>query len=194
MGSHMLNQEKRFKIMSGKKSKDKGKSFEREVCKFLSERYSGSFQRVFDSGAFTGGSNQIRRQTLSEGQIRNQKGDIIPPDGWKYFNCECKSYSDFPFHQLFFKMRIVLLESWIQQLMNASDTGDCNIIIMKFNRKGKYVMINKNEPFCYNKYVEYVDENQNCWVFMEFENFFNLNHHLFSKRCQNMKIRQLPLG
>ena len=25
------------------------------------------------------------------------KGDIIPPDNWRYFNCECKFYKDFKF-------------------------------------------------------------------------------------------------
>ena len=38
-----------------KKSKQKGKSWERDVCIFLSELYSDSFIRVPNSGAYVGG-------------------------------------------------------------------------------------------------------------------------------------------
>ena len=61
------------------KSKNKGKSWERDVCLFLSELYNDSFIRVPGSGAFIGGSNQFRKDTLSEEQIKLSRGDIIPP-------------------------------------------------------------------------------------------------------------------
>ena len=51
------------------KSKTKGKSWERDVCLFLSELYNQSFIRVPGSGAFIGGSNQFRKETLSDEQI-----------------------------------------------------------------------------------------------------------------------------
>ena len=82
------------------KSKTKGSSFEREVAKELSDLYNESFVRTPSSGAYIGGSNVARKEVLSEGQIQSFRGDIIPPDDWKYFNVECKSYADFPFHQL----------------------------------------------------------------------------------------------
>lgn len=173
--------------MAGSKSKDKGKSFEREVCNYLSDVYSESFQRVFDSGAFTGGSNSVRRQSLSEGQIRNHKGDIVPPDGWKHFNCECKSYAQFPFHQLFGDARVLLLESWIKQTLEASDPGDCNFIIMKFTRKGRYILVDKEENFVYTKYIEYTDESGHTWAFMELDHFFRTNRIRFRNRCKKVK-------
>ena len=43
--------------MSGSKSKNKGKTFEREVCKILKEIYEDNFERVPHSGAFVGGQN-----------------------------------------------------------------------------------------------------------------------------------------
>ena len=46
------------------KSKNKGKSFEREIANFLSETYSDSFTRVPDSGAFTGGKNAFRSKSI----------------------------------------------------------------------------------------------------------------------------------
>ena len=62
------------------KSKAKGSSYERDLAKFLSEKYNGSFVRVPNSGAYIGGSNFHRATNLSEGQVRGFKGDIIPPD------------------------------------------------------------------------------------------------------------------
>lgn len=61
-------------------SKIKGSGFEREVAKFLSDTYGESFIRNNSgSGAYIGGANHIRKNTLSEAQIRHAKGDIIPP-------------------------------------------------------------------------------------------------------------------
>ena len=59
------------------KSKAKGSSYERDLAKFLSEKYNGSFVRVPNSGAYIGGSNFHRATNLSEGQVRGFKGDII---------------------------------------------------------------------------------------------------------------------
>ena len=60
------------------KSKNKGKGFEREVCRILSEIYQDNFERVPHSGAFVGGLNAARKSTLTENQIKAFKGDIIP--------------------------------------------------------------------------------------------------------------------
>ena len=51
------------------KSKTKGSSFEREVAKDLSELYEDSFVRTPSTGAYVGGTNVIRKERLSEGQI-----------------------------------------------------------------------------------------------------------------------------
>ena len=53
------------------KSKNKGKSWERDVCNFLSELYNQSFIRVPNSGAFVGGKNEFRKETLSTEQIHH---------------------------------------------------------------------------------------------------------------------------
>ena len=98
------------------KSKTKGKSWERDVCLFLSELYNQSFIRVPGSGAFIGGSNQFRKETLSDEQIKLSRGDIIPPEHYPYFLAECKNYADFPFHQLILRNDIALLDSWIDQV------------------------------------------------------------------------------
>jgi len=156
--------------MSGKKSKDKGKTFERDIANYLSTLYEESFTRVPQSGAYVGGQNAVRKEHLSENQIRGFKSDIIPPDGWGHLNIECKAYADFPFHQLFQHKEIPILNTWIQQTYDAADPGDFNLIIMKFNRKGKYVMYETKHHMVTNNGIIY-----KSWYFCEFDKFFSDN-------------------
>lgn len=166
------------------KSKNKGKGFEREIANYLSEVYKDSFTRVPDSGAFTGGKNAHRRDTLTEGQIRAHKGDIIPPDDWRHFNCECKNYAEFPFHQLFNNNPVLILESWIEQTLEAADPGDCNIIFMKFNRRGRYILYQLPEEFETHRSLDYNDRSGNTWRFTGFEDFFELNTQALQNRSR----------
>ena len=162
-------------------SKNKGYGFEREVCKFLSNLYSESFIRVKDSGAFIGGKNISRTQTLTENQIRSSKGDICPPDSWVNFNCECKSYADFPFHKLFDNQPIPLLEKWISQLMSVADENDVNLLFMKFNRKGRYILFENKFDFSVEKYITY-----DKWKFANFDDFFAHNSLKLKNICSNI--------
>jgi len=163
------------------KSKNKGSGFEREVSKYLSDLYGEHFMRAPGSGAYTGGTNSHRKQILHEGQIRNFKGDIIPGQSFPRFNCECKFYADFQFHQLFEESK--QLESWIDQLMIASDVGDFNILIMKFNRKGRFVAVQAKTAIIYHqqqKTGDWIDINRmnyttpvhGVWLIYPFESFF----------------------
>ena len=126
-------------------SKNKGSGFEREVARYLSDLYQESFIRAPGSGAYTGGSNSHRKQILHEGQIRSFKGDIIPGESFTRFNAECKFYADFQFHQLFDESR--QLETWVSQLIQASDPDDMNILFMKFNRRGRFVAVQATLPW-----------------------------------------------
>jgi hypothetical protein len=168
------------------KSKTKGKGFEREVAKYLSDLYNDSFTRVPHSGAFTGGKNSVRKETLTEGQIRAYKGDVIPPDSWKKFNCECKNYAEFPFHQLLTQGKIGLLESWMKQTLEAADPGDISIIFMKFNRKGRYIAYKLTTGFENHRYIDYQDEQGNFWRITGFEDFFELNKDNFMNSCKGI--------
>ena len=120
--------------------KAKGNSYERTVAQYLTKLYGETFIRAPGSGAYVGGKNQSRTQFLHEGQIRSFKGDIVPGQSFGALNAECKSYADFPFHQLY-SGTVKILESWLDQLMEVADTGDFNILFMKFNRKGSYVAV-----------------------------------------------------
>lgn len=154
-------------------SKAKGNSFERRVADFLTNLYGEKFIRAPGSGAYVGGKNAARKQLLHEGQIRNFKGDIVPGQSFPKFNAECKSYKDFAFHQLFNSNRV--LEDWINQLMAVSDSGDFNILCMKFNRKGEYVVTQASAVTPKGAYMVYHHDSQGVWYIQDWQQFWN-NH------------------
>ena len=166
-------------------SKAKGNSFERVIADFLTDTYNEKFIRAPGSGAYVGGKNTHRKQLLHEGQIRNFKGDIVPGQSFSKLNAECKSYKDFPFHQLF-SGSVKILDTWIEQCMDVADPGDFNIIFMKFNRKGMYVATeSKNVPeLAVENYITYSSKNNGSWIFIEFDKFFELNTDTVKKLCQ----------
>lgn len=167
-------------------SKAKGSSFEREVAKYLTQLYGETFIKAPGSGAYTGGSNSIRKQFLHEGQIRNFKGDIVPGLSFPLFNAEAKFYADFSFHQLFSDS--LQLETWLNQLITAADQDDLNILFMKFNRKGKFVAVQASHSWntsC--NHLIYKSSRLGDWIIFELEQFFKLNStqvKLFSQKKQ----------
>ena len=123
------------------RNKEKGKSWERGTCKIMGEIFGGSWIRVPNSGAFIGGKNVVRVEQLSEGQIHNSKGDIIPPDEYDIV-IECKSYKDFPFNTLL-SDGCALLNGWIDQVeTDILDDEEFYFITFKINNKGSYIVVN----------------------------------------------------
>jgi len=167
------------------KSKNKGNSWERDVAKHLTELYGETFIRVPNSGAYIGGANTKRKEVLHEGQIRSFKGDIIPGQSFPKFNCECKNYSDFPFHQLF-SGECKQLNAWIDQLMDVADEGDFNILFMKFNRKGKFVALQFDQYYDVPLFVEYhmlYQYKDIRWAIMDYDRFWSLNKDFVELAC-----------
>ena len=157
--------------------KAKGNSWENTVCKHLSALYGESFIRVPHSGAYIGGTNQHRKEVLHEGQVRSFKGDIIPGQSFPKFNAECKSYKDFPFHQLF-QGTCKTLDGWIEQTMDVADEGDFNILFMKFNRKGTYVAVQSQSnqtSLHFTRHFNYATAKHGHWLFMDYDLFWELN-------------------
>jgi hypothetical protein len=167
-------------------SKSKGNSFERQIAQFLTELYRETFIRAPGSGAYVGGNNNTRKQFLHEGQIRSFKGDIVPGQSFPKLNAECKSYKDFPFHQLY-QGSVKILDSWIQQCMDASDPGDFNIIFMKFNRKGTYVAVEaqpNHTDLLFTRHFNYGSGLNGHWYIMDLELFFEINSDTVKQLCQ----------
>ena len=159
-------------------SKTKGNTFERAMADFLTQLYGEKFMRAPGSGAYIGGKNTHRKEFLHEGQIRTFKGDIIPGENFSRFNAECKSYQDFPFHQLF-SGSVRILDSWIQQCIDVADPGDFNIIFMKFNRKGIYIAT-PSQPQGHQLQLQhhflYHHPDHGPWAIMSHDLFWQLNH------------------
>jgi len=155
-------------------SKNKGSGFEREIAKYLSEKYGESFIRAPGSGAYVGGKNQSRTQILHEGQIRSFKGDIVPGQSFPKMNVECKFYADFPFH-LLLSSEHKILDSWLEQLLDVADPDDLNILFMKFNRKGRYVAVQCKLTWITDTFFFYGSEKFGDWYIMEFDTFFKHN-------------------
>ena len=167
-------------------SKAKGNSFERQIADFLTELYGEKFIRAPGSGAYVGGKNTHRKQLLHEGQIRNFKGDIVPGQSFPRLNAECKSYKEFPFHQLF-SGSVKLLDGWIEQCMDVADPGDFNILFMKFNRKGTYVAVQvqpNNTELFFTRHFNYATNEHGHWMIMDHDTFFELNSDIVKQLCK----------
>lgn len=141
-------------------NKNKGKSFEREVCKVFESVYKLTFQRVPNSGAFVGQSNASRLVGMSLNQQLINRGDIIPPDELNHLAIECKARKEFAFHQLFTQSKE--LESWIDQSSHMEI--DCLVLtIFKVNQRGMYVCHNY-EQLKGIKYLNYVHNSKLYFV------------------------------
>jgi hypothetical protein len=165
-------------------SKAKGNSFERQTADFLTALYGEKFIRAPGSGAYVGGKNTHRKELLHEGQIRNFKGDIVPGQSFPKLNAECKSYKDFPFHQLF-TGNVKILDTWIGQCMDVADPGDFNIIFMKFNRKGTYIAVQLQDmlDITLTKHIYYETSKHGNWAVMDHDTFWSLNAVVVKAAC-----------
>jgi hypothetical protein len=163
--------------------KQKGSSWERDVAKFLTSTYKESFIRAPGSGAYVGGSNQVRKQFLHEGQIRSFKGDIVPGESFKRFNAECKNYGDFPFHQLL-QGECKQLDSWINQLMDVADPDDVNILFIKISRIGKFILVQDKYTWDHSiPHTIYFNKTYGTWKMFDFDSFWEYNTNIFKTLC-----------
>jgi hypothetical protein len=119
----------------GSKSKPKGGRGEREVCKILGDTFNGSFIRSANSGAYVGGTNKFRKQTLDSAQIKGLKGDIVPPEFMPKFVIECKLYADFAYHQFVTGSPIAQLDEWLDQALDCVDDGDFWVLTFRADRR-----------------------------------------------------------
>jgi len=123
---------------------------------------------------------------LHEGQIRNFKGDIVPGESFPKFNAECKSYKDFPFHQLF-SGSVKILDSWIDQCMDVADPDDFNILFMKFNRKGTFVAVQApivETKLLFVRHFNYGSKNNGHWIVMDHDTFWEINADTVKELCK----------
>lgn len=159
------------------KSKIKGKSGERMVCNIFESIFGGSWQRVFGSGSFVGGVNSFRKEHLSNGQIKNSKADIVPPDEFNIV-VEVKSYHDFPWHKLIQQDPIQIVDSWIDEVTLSIDKDDFWLLCVKIDYKGWFVLFDTFfEPFQYLNHSKYTSTklNKTFVITAPLENFLVTN-------------------
>lgn len=158
--------------MSKNYSKQKGKSYERDVCKHLGKVFGLNFERVPGSGAFVGGLNADILERLTKEQILLSEGDIIVPDELSHIKIECKFHKDFSFHGLFEGNKT--LDKWIEQA--AEGTDRFWFLLFKINNKGQYVVFNKLnfKLFKVENYLQYNVNGTKC-IIAKLDDFFEEN-------------------
>jgi hypothetical protein len=115
------------------RGKAKGNSWERELASLLSSEFNLPFQRVPNSGAFLGGSNAFRRDSLDAKQARIMTGDLIVPEELNHISFECKFYKSFDYHQLYNQNK--QFEDWAQQANDGCNSDQIWFLCIKANRR-----------------------------------------------------------
>ena len=90
------------------------KNFERMTAKLFGEGLGGHWMRVPSSGAYVGGKNAVRLESMSNGQIKSFKGDVIPPDEWDFIEVECKTRQNVSISKIM-RGDSKDLDSWLEQ-------------------------------------------------------------------------------
>jgi hypothetical protein len=159
----------RKKSINGKK---KGTHWELEVVHRLNERFKGyTFARSVQSGAYTGGFNSKRTESLTEDQKLVFVGDIRVPRNF-IFAIECKAYSKIDFWEMFNSGSN--LNNFLEQANNdAVKVNKVPMLIFKANNKLPIVFTKINIK---NECVVFKYENWYCY---RFNDFFSLSDDLF---------------
>ncbi len=126
------------------KSKNKGKQFERTVCKIFESVYNEQFIRVPNSGAFIGGSNINNIKITENGQnLSYFRGDIIPPKKYEKLIIECKKRAKIDLYSII-TGNITEIKEWLKQLYNdyRPDEQFIRLLIISANSKKPLVVFN----------------------------------------------------
>ena len=164
------------KTSQGSRNKKKGKAFERECCDIFKAGTGLSFQRVPGSGAYLGGRNVIRADSLSDEQVLLARGDIICPTEWNGAVVECKARASFSFNLLFADS--TTLNDWIDQCnIDYKQTGGKFFaVIFKVARRGTYIVTIANQIDVFERnYLAYTYDNTN-YTISEFDEKWVKDH------------------
>lgn len=160
-------------------SKSKGNRGEREVADHLTKYFKLNFERVPNSGAFTGGKNSFRKARLTRSQKLLTEGDLIVPEELYGMKVECKSYKKFSWHLLYTGNK--QLDDWIAQ---AEDTEKIWFLTFKISYCGTYVVFSHThfDDFAIpNNFHVYKEQ----YIICEFHNFFKNNSKKLLHMCKN---------
>lgn len=151
-------------------NKNKGKTLEREVAKELTEVFGINVERVWSSGAFTGGKNAWRTQKLTPEQALLSNGDILMPMELSHVAIECKFYKDFSWTGLFNNNET--LNKWIDQAQAGSSL--LWFLVFKINNAGKFIVFNKKWQSTFDSCPNYCTY-KDAYIVRSYDNFFAFN-------------------
>jgi len=157
------------------KNKNKGKSFEREFAKHLISVFGLSFNRVPNSGSYTGGQNSFRNNQLSTEQQLSFEGDTIVPMELKNFRFECKFYNNIGWQKLFDFNGESHLNKWITQAKEG--LRKYWFVVFKVNNMGRYIVFNKDlmsKYKCGTNYLIYMND----YCIISLKDFFEKNKEI----------------
>lgn len=117
--------------------KAKGKSYERDCAKNLSDVFGLNFIRVPNSGAYIGNSNSFRNETLTAEQQLLMDGDLIVPKELSNFSFECKFHKDIGKISSWFDGNAKLTD-WISQASHTSKKFW--LLMFKINNMGEFLV------------------------------------------------------
>ena len=158
-------------------NKNKGKAWEREFAKDMIKVFGLNFNRVPNSGAFTGGKNVVNNAYLTEEQKQLMTGDIIVPKEFKRVSFECKFYKDFAFNALLTNNSI--LDGWIKQAFILPEKY--TFLIFKINNKGAFVVIDEKTKSAINVTSESYFVYKSNYFIYKYEGFFDKNKEAILK-------------
>jgi hypothetical protein len=63
-------------------------------------------------------------------------------------------------------------------MMDVAEDGDLNILFMKFNRKGRFVVIQTKYTWVTDQFTYYTSKDHGDWIIIDFDHFFKHNKDL----------------
>jgi len=145
-----------------------GNRFEREIAEFLSKTFDASFLRIPSSRCICSVEKIIYEKPylmMRKSRVRREIsthqiiGNILMSNA--------NLIGAFPYHQLF-TGEVKLLDKWIEQVKETCNTGDLNIIFIKINNQGKWVLYEDANLFTTKISINYKD-----WIFTSWDDFWN---------------------
>jgi hypothetical protein len=124
-----------------KPNKVKPNGTELELAGILESVFDGAFTRVMRPGPYVGGTCASRLLAINQAPVRADLRDLQPPYFMPKLVIECKSYADYPWHQLIRDGNSPQIDSWIDQAHVGASDGDFVLVALKVKSKGWYVVL-----------------------------------------------------
>lgn len=175
----------------GKKSKNKGQTFERSIVNRLNERFKYlaksnedgvpeiQFTRTPRSGGIYGGANKARLSGIDDKAKTVLSGDIIVPNYFR-FTIEAKNHAAYPIvHKLLTKEGDSKMNEWIKQAKDDTVGMAKWLIIFHINLVGDFCVFDSKLMDECDKLSEIGNKMANQTCIVPFDDFITLPDSFF---------------